>query len=163
MPKQKCAAGEKQRFSDSTGSTMQRVLAFTLCAAAAAGAPPRPPPLPAPALPPPAPDSLATPDAARDPVPVVSAGNRRNLPGNRYTQIRAWYMGMCGAIDDAVGEIVAELEALDQADNTLTLFTSDHGELMMAHGAMLKGVMYDEVWRDGGCVNRAEDPCFSEL
>ena len=90
---------------------------------------------------------IVLPASARDPTPVVGPGNRRNLPGSRYTQIRAWYMGMCGAIDDAVGEIVGELEALDQAENTLTIFTSDHGELMMAHGSMLKGVMYDEVVR----------------
>ena len=50
--------------------------------------------------------------------------------------------GLVEMIDDRVGRILAELEALDQADNTIVVFTSDHGDMMGDHGLMLKGFMH---------------------
>ena len=40
---------------------------------------------------------------------------------------RAAFAGMVNVLDDYVGEIVAELEKLGIADNTLVIFTSDNG------------------------------------
>jgi len=47
--------------------------------------------------------------------------------------------GMIEFIDDGVGRIVAALERLGQLDNTIIVFTSDHGDMMGDHGLMLKG------------------------
>lgn len=49
--------------------------------------------------------------------------------------------GMIEFIDDGVGRIMAALERLGVLDNTIVVFTSDHGDMMGDHGLMLKGFM----------------------
>jgi len=44
-------------------------------------------------------------------------------------------------IDDRVGQILAAVEAQGQRENTIVVFTSDHGDMMGEHGLMLKGFM----------------------
>ena len=50
--------------------------------------------------------------------------------------------GMIEMIDDRVGLILACLEASGQAENTIVVFTSDHGDMMGDHGLFLKGFMH---------------------
>ncbi len=50
--------------------------------------------------------------------------------------------GMIGMIDDGVGRIMAALTALGVRDNTIVVFTSDHGDMMGDHGLFLKGFMH---------------------
>jgi len=45
--------------------------------------------------------------------------------------------GMITMIDDAIGRVLKTLEALDLADVTIVIFTSDHGDYMGDHGLML--------------------------
>jgi arylsulfatase A-like enzyme len=47
--------------------------------------------------------------------------------------------GMLGMIDDAVGSIVDQLEVQGLSDNTVILFTSDHGDYMGDGNLLLKG------------------------
>ena len=47
--------------------------------------------------------------------------------------------GSIAMIDDGVGKILKTLERLDMADNTMVIFTSDHGDLLGDHGLILKG------------------------
>lgn len=47
--------------------------------------------------------------------------------------------GMIEFIDDGVGRIIAAIDQLGQLDNTIIVFTSDHGDMMGDHGLMLKG------------------------
>ena len=42
-------------------------------------------------------------------------------------------------IDHGVGQILASLEKLGLADNTMIIYTADHGDLMGDHGLLLKG------------------------
>ena len=42
-------------------------------------------------------------------------------------------------IDDQVGRILDALEQTGQADNTLVVFMSDHGEMLGDHGIYFKG------------------------
>jgi arylsulfatase A-like enzyme len=49
--------------------------------------------------------------------------------------------GAIEMIDDAVGRIWTSIRQLGQADNTIVVFTSDHGDMMGDHGLMLKGYM----------------------
>lgn len=49
--------------------------------------------------------------------------------------------GMISMIDDAVGDIVAALDQSGQADNTVVVFTSDHGDYLGDYGMMLKGAL----------------------
>ncbi len=56
--------------------------------------------------------------------------------------------GMIAMIDDAVGALLARLDALGLADNTVLMFTTDHGDLMGDHGLMLKhGFHYEGLIR----------------
>ncbi len=50
--------------------------------------------------------------------------------------------GMVEMIDDGIGRIMAALEQTGQTDNTIVVFTSDHGDMMGDHGLMLKGFMH---------------------
>ena len=50
--------------------------------------------------------------------------------------------GMIELIDDRVGRIMAALDRLGQIDNTIVVFTSDHGDMMGDHSLMLKGYMH---------------------
>ncbi|MEE8400197.1 MAG: sulfatase-like hydrolase/transferase, partial [Desulfobacterales bacterium] len=47
--------------------------------------------------------------------------------------------GMVSMIDDSVGQILGTLEALGLQDDTLIVYTSDHGDMMGEHGMILKG------------------------
>ena len=49
--------------------------------------------------------------------------------------------GMLSMIDDSVGQILAALEKLGLADNTMIIYTSDHGDMMGDHGMIMKGFM----------------------
>ena len=52
----------------------------------------------------------------------------------------AHYWGYCTMLDAMLGETLEALEASEQADNTVVIFTSDHGEYCGAHGLYCKGV-----------------------
>jgi arylsulfatase A-like enzyme len=59
-------------------------------------------------------------------------------------EIRAAYHAMIALIDDETGRILAALDRAGLADDTLVIFTSDHGEMLGDHQMMLKGpMMYD--------------------
>ena len=62
-------------------------------------------------------------------------------------RIRALYYGNISLIDKGVGRILRGLDALGLADNTLVVFTSDHGELMGDHGAFQKSKPYEASMR----------------
>ena len=63
-------------------------------------------------------------------------------------QIIALTYGMISMIDDAVADLLAHLDNLGLQDNTVVIFTSDHGDFMGDHGLMLKhGLHYDGVLR----------------
>ncbi|WP_167357196.1 sulfatase-like hydrolase/transferase [Paenibacillus pectinilyticus] len=60
----------------------------------------------------------------------------------------AHYWGYCTMVDDMFGEVLEALERTGQADNTLVVFLSDHGESGGAHGLYLKGISpYEETYR----------------
>ncbi|HRJ70712.1 MAG TPA: sulfatase-like hydrolase/transferase [Terrimicrobiaceae bacterium] len=56
----------------------------------------------------------------------------------------ALYYGMMAMTDHYVGKILAHLEETGMADNTLVLFTSDHGHLYGQHGMTAKGPFHYE-------------------
>ncbi len=55
----------------------------------------------------------------------------------------AQYFGMVKCIDDNVGRIMAYLKEKGLDDNTIVVFTSDHGDLMGEHGKLNKGLPYE--------------------
>jgi uncharacterized sulfatase len=61
----------------------------------------------------------------------------------------AIYHGMVKYIDDQVGRVLKKLDDLGLADDTLVLFTSDHGDMVGAHGCIGKsiGSFFDDLVR----------------
>ncbi len=57
------------------------------------------------------------------------------------------YYAFVTEIDEWVGEILDELEALNLSENTLVIFVSDHGEMLGAHGMRGKFNFYEESVR----------------
>ena len=51
---------------------------------------------------------------------------------------------MIKLIDDQVGRILAALEDSGQRENTIVIFTSDHGEMLGDHGLIQKGCRFYE-------------------
>jgi arylsulfatase A-like enzyme len=103
-----------------------------------------------------APGDMALPSSIDDPM-EHSFGYLRHLASITADRQRGW-VGMLGAsdhemvresvaatygmiefVDDGVGRIMAAVERLGQLDNTIVVFTSDHGDMMGDHGLMLKG------------------------
>ena len=58
-------------------------------------------------------------------------------------QMMSNYYGMVREIDHWVGQILAKLKACGLEDNTLVIFTSDHGEMLGDHGLHSKMVFYE--------------------
>jgi len=50
--------------------------------------------------------------------------------------------GMISMIDHGVGQILHQLDDLGISDNTIIVFTSDHGDMMGDHSLFLKGFMH---------------------
>lgn len=60
-----------------------------------------------------------------------------NVPEAIHEKIKNELMGYyahCTATDKAIGELLNKLNELDMMDNTIVVFTSDHGEMMGAQG-----------------------------
>jgi arylsulfatase A-like enzyme len=58
-------------------------------------------------------------------------------------QILAGYYGMVALVDGYCGMILDALEALGLKDNTMVIWTVDHGDQMGEHGMFLKFCMYE--------------------
>ena len=50
--------------------------------------------------------------------------------------------GMITMIDDQIGRVLSKLKELGLDENTIIIFTSDHGDYMGDHGLMLKGPLH---------------------
>lgn len=81
-------------------------------------------------------------------------GYKSNLPHSTYKfidnpqQIKkaiAVNMGMVALMDKYIGEIIDHLKEIGEYDNTLIVFTSDHGDYLGKHGLWFKGMhAYDD-------------------
>lgn len=80
----------------------------------------------------------------------VTGTLRRNFDYDRWftdetRQVaRASYYGLCSFLDHQVGQVLAALEASGQADSTLVIYTSDHGDHNGDRGLWTKMTLYDE-------------------
>jgi len=74
--------------------------------------------------------------------------------------ITALTYGMITMIDDAIGRVIAKLDALNLRENTVVIFTSDHGDYMGDHGLMLKLLLHYQglvkvpfIWNEHGSTH----------
>lgn len=63
--------------------------------------------------------------------------------------------GMMACVDDAVGRVLNHLDELGLAENTVVIYTSDHGDFLGDHRLLLKGPIHFQslirvpfLWRD---------------
>ncbi|WP_419999554.1 sulfatase-like hydrolase/transferase [Streptomyces boninensis] len=104
------------------------------------------------------PDALSrpvtTPDELASKPPIYTEASKESYGGHAkgyvaYTpeelqQTKAAYYAMVTLVDDEVGRILDTLDEEGLAENTLVVFTSDHGEMLGDHQLMLKGPMMYE-------------------
>lgn len=69
------------------------------------------------------------------------------MPEDYIREIIAHTFGMTTLVDRNVGRIVRRLEELGLAENTIVIFTSDHGEHLGDHWLLYKCAVYDELIR----------------
>lgn len=91
------------------------------------------------------PGELANKPAHQQRIHQRGYNHRLDPPSPRQQRMmRAAYWAMIDQIDFQIGRLLAALEASHQADNTIVIFMSDHGELLGDHGLWPKGPMlYD--------------------
>ena len=87
------------------------------------------------------PDTMIPPVSIDDPMdnsPYVKENGRSRLPQyadpEKIKYMIANYYAFVKEIDVWVGKILDKVDELGLADNTLIVFTSDHGEMLGAHG-----------------------------
>lgn len=66
---------------------------------------------------------------------------------DRYSEMLRCYYAMVNSLDEQFGRVMDLLEELGIADNTIVVFTSDHGEQFGSQGRMYKLTFYDESAR----------------
>lgn len=87
-----------------------------------------------------------------DPIPFNPDGKpewiRKKAENNNYSsdvphKTRRQYAACIKAIDDGIGKIVEALKARGMLDNTIIMFTADHGEMLLDHNLIGKSVAYE--------------------
>jgi len=64
-----------------------------------------------------------------------------------WRRMIANYWGLCSLVDTYVGRILATLEDCGLDENTVVVYTSDHGDMMGSHQLLAKCVMFEEAVR----------------
>jgi formylglycine-generating enzyme required for sulfatase activity len=67
-----------------------------------------------------------------DPDKLTLRPNVKDTP--RHRQMYQGYMAMCTGLDRALGDLMQQLKAKGLAENTIVVYTSDHGDMLMSHG-----------------------------
>jgi len=62
------------------------------------------------------------------------------------------YAAMVTQLDDNIGRLLASLDRLGLRDNTVVMFTSDHGDMQGSHGLKNKALPWEESTRIPGIV-----------
>ena len=87
-------------------------------------------------------------DSEIDPYLVTNAARGHDLTTEAgWRRLRVQYFANITLVDNMVGTIVDALERNGVADNTVVIFTSEHGEMCGDHGMLEKRSMYEESSR----------------
>ncbi len=93
------------------------------------------------------------------------------VTGDEARESIALTYGMISMVDDGVGKILQKLDDLGLRDNTIVIYTSDHGDVMGDHGIMLKHGLHSEgvirvpfIWSDTkAATNQRSDVLASAI
>jgi arylsulfatase A-like enzyme len=91
------------------------------------------------------PEPVRKPDEFDDKPPHLKTRSKK-LEGvsKNVAYNRAQYYGEVTFIDDSIGRILKTLDELKIRDNTLIVFTSDHGDMLGDHWLFFKGLAYPQ-------------------
>jgi len=64
-----------------------------------------------------------------------------------WREIIALYYGFVSYVDNWTGKVLEALDRQGLTDNTIVLYTTDHGDMMGSHGLITKSYIYDEDMR----------------
>jgi len=100
-----------------------------------------------------APQSIALPANVGVPADGEPPGRRRGVPAQlaegvslqEWRDVWAAHLGLVNLADAAIGRILLALEATGQAEDTITVFTSDHGDHLGQHRMYQKMEMYEQA------------------
>ena len=82
-----------------------------------------------------------------DPDKIILRDNvPEDIPEKTKVQLAGYYAHIA-ALDDMIGKLIANLKETGQWDNTIILFTSDHGDMLGSQGAFKKQQPYEESIR----------------
>lgn len=78
------------------------------------------------------------------PLPVqhpqdMEASPWKHITPNQWREDKAFFYATCTLVDNYVGRILDALESAGQLDDTIVVFTSDHGDALGDHGLVNKG------------------------
>ena len=101
-------------------------------------------------------------DAREIPLPESFADTFEGKPGMHRRESETWgeltendvreglahYFAYCEELDARVGRVLDALEESGEAENTIVIYTTDHGDMVGAHRMYIKGWMpYEECYR----------------
>jgi len=76
--------------------------------------------------------------------PISALMNRSNLyPENQLTEAKRAFYALCTQIDHQIRYLVGTLRLEGLLDDTIIMFTSDHGDMLGNHGIVAKRVFYE--------------------
>jgi len=96
------------------------------------------------------PEDMPVPESINDIHTYSPYSREKERAGPRYSdpeKIKYFvseYYALVKEVDDRIGEILDKLDELGLTDSTMIIFTSDHGEMLGAHGMRSKNVFYEE-------------------
>lgn len=114
-------------------------------------------------------------DRPMDHLPFGALKHRGRLDGahadpDRMRRIMSLYLGLISHVDACIGRTLDELDGLGLSDDTVVLFSADHGEMLGDHGLSQKNVPFDPSIRvpflvkwPGKSLDGHEDTGFASL
>lgn len=82
-----------------------------------------------------------------NPLGVAGGDTHDTTTESGWRRLRSRYFANVTLVDRQIGRIVEALERSGRADDTMIVFTSEHGEMAGDHGMLEKRTMYEEATR----------------
>lgn len=79
-------------------------------------------------------------------LPLAKLLNRPNVSGSRADNAARYYFSNVTGTDKQIGRVLDWIDSSGHKDNTIVVFTSDHGEMLGSHDLMEKNVEYEEAF-----------------